>query len=98
MFSTLMFERHNTPIAIFGGKPGEQLQFKGMAGNQVLEWADLDTEIKTAGVKNVSGYLFPALNPGADSVVGPARTPGPVSFHNLALRVRLLMCLDGKAR
>lgn len=25
-----------------------------MAGNQVLEWADLDTEIKTAGVKNVS--------------------------------------------
>lgn len=54
MFSTLMFERHNTPIAIFGGKPGEQVQFKGMAGNQVLEWADLDTEIKTAGVKNVS--------------------------------------------
>jgi len=28
----------------------------GMAGNQVLEWADLDTEIKTAGLKNVS-YL-----------------------------------------
>lgn len=25
----------------------------GMAGNQVLEWADFDTEIKTAGVKNV---------------------------------------------
>lgn len=25
-----------------------------MAGNQVLEWADLDTEIKTAGLKNVS--------------------------------------------
>jgi len=24
-----------------------------MAGNQVLEWVDLDTEIKTAGVKNV---------------------------------------------
>lgn len=24
-----------------------------MAGNQVLEWADLDTEIKTAGVKSV---------------------------------------------
>ncbi|KAF8892937.1 hypothetical protein BD779DRAFT_1507835 [Infundibulicybe gibba] len=52
MFSTLMNERHNTKIAIFGGKPGEELQFKGMAGNQVLEWADLDTEIKTAGVKD----------------------------------------------
>jgi hypothetical protein len=27
--------------------------FAGMAGNQVLEWADLDTEIKTAGLKDV---------------------------------------------
>ena len=53
MFSTLMFERHQTKIAIFGGKPGEVLQYKGMAGNQVLEWVDLDDEIKTAGVKNV---------------------------------------------
>ncbi|KAF9011868.1 hypothetical protein BDQ17DRAFT_793629 [Cyathus striatus] len=52
MFSTLMNERHNTKIAIFGGKPSETMQFKGMAGNQVLEWTDLDTEIKTAGVKN----------------------------------------------
>ena len=25
-----------------------------MAGYQVLEWTDLDTEIKTAGVKSVS--------------------------------------------
>jgi hypothetical protein len=24
-----------------------------MAGNQVLEWSDLDTAIKTAGLKNV---------------------------------------------
>lgn len=24
-----------------------------MAGNQVLEWTDLDSEIKTAGLKNV---------------------------------------------
>ncbi|KAG6860617.1 hypothetical protein C0995_009371 [Termitomyces sp. Mi166 len=51
MFSTLMNERHGTKIAVFGGKPGEDVQFKGMAGNQVLEWVDLDTEIKTAGVK-----------------------------------------------
>ncbi|KAF9467146.1 hypothetical protein BDZ94DRAFT_1249683 [Collybia nuda] len=51
MFSTLMNEQHKTKIAVFGGKPGGTIQFKGMAGNQVLEWADLDTEIKTAGVK-----------------------------------------------
>ena len=31
----------------------------GMAGNQVLEWTDLDDEIKTAGVKDVSPYLSP---------------------------------------
>ena len=54
MFSTLMFERHNTKTAIFGGKPGEQLQYKGMAGNQVLEWLDIDSEVKTANLKNVS--------------------------------------------
>lgn len=29
MFSTLMNERHNTKIAIFGGKPGEVMEFKG---------------------------------------------------------------------
>ncbi|KAA1478510.1 hypothetical protein DENSPDRAFT_686430 [Dentipellis sp. KUC8613] len=52
MFSTLMHERHNTTIAVFGGKPGESVEFKGMAGNQVLEWTDLDTEIKTAGLKD----------------------------------------------
>lgn len=52
MFSTLMNERHSTKIAVFGGKPSEKMEFKGMAGNQVLEWADLDTEIKTAGMKS----------------------------------------------
>lgn len=30
-FSTLMYERHNTTIAVFGGKPGEVMQFKGMS-------------------------------------------------------------------
>ncbi|KAF8813458.1 hypothetical protein BYT27DRAFT_7180997 [Phlegmacium glaucopus] len=52
MFSTLMNELHRTKIAVFGGKPGEQMEFKGMAGNQVLEWADLDTEIKSVGLDN----------------------------------------------
>jgi hypothetical protein len=30
----------------------------GMAGNQVLEWSDLDSEIKTAGLKDVSGVFY----------------------------------------
>ncbi|KAI5117463.1 hypothetical protein M0805_004067 [Coniferiporia weirii] len=50
--STLMNERHNTTIAVFGGKPGENVEFKGMAGNQVLEWTDIDTEIKSANLKD----------------------------------------------
>lgn len=79
MFSTLMNELHNTKIAVFGGKPGEDVQFKGasnqflgdlcdpyaqnlmysgMAGNQVLEWTDIDTEIKSANLKDVSGMLL----------------------------------------
>ncbi|KAI1787288.1 hypothetical protein LXA43DRAFT_717667 [Ganoderma leucocontextum] len=52
MFSTLMNERHNTAIANFGGSPGSHFQYKGMAGNQVLEWFDLDSEIKTANLKD----------------------------------------------
>ncbi|KAK7050013.1 hypothetical protein VNI00_005444 [Paramarasmius palmivorus] len=71
MFSTLMNERLQTKIGIFGGRPGQEIEFKGMvvnallcitdltvslrlgmAGNQVLEWADLDSEIKTAGLKD----------------------------------------------
>lgn len=71
MFSTLMNERHNTTIAIFGGNPNQSIEFKGMhfipaallirsdnsligmAGNQVLEWVDIDSEIKTANLKDV---------------------------------------------
>ena len=84
-----MNERHNTKIAVFGGKPGENVEFKGlyafapsgqysitytenesssvrlsqgMAGNQVLEWTDLDTEIKSAKLKNVRlSYMFTSL-------------------------------------
>ncbi|KAL1747769.1 hypothetical protein HDZ31DRAFT_60946 [Schizophyllum fasciatum] len=51
MFSTLMFEHYNTKIAAFGGGTGH-LEYKGMAGNQVLEWADLASEIKTADLEN----------------------------------------------
>ncbi|KAJ7057006.1 hypothetical protein C8F01DRAFT_1153041 [Mycena amicta] len=58
MFSTLMFERHQTKVAIFGGKPNEDVQYKGMAGNQVLEWFDIDSEVKTANLKNVSLFIL----------------------------------------
>jgi len=30
-----------------------------MAGTQVLEWVDLDSEIKTAGLKDVGGVPSP---------------------------------------
>ncbi|KAJ6463910.1 hypothetical protein C8R45DRAFT_1024567 [Mycena sanguinolenta] len=52
MFSTLMNERENVKIAVWGGKPLENVEFKGMAGNQVLEWFDIDSEIKTANLKD----------------------------------------------
>ncbi|KAJ7291209.1 hypothetical protein C8J57DRAFT_1271818 [Mycena rebaudengoi] len=52
MFASLMFEEHNTKFAMFGGKPFEPLEIKGMAGNQVLEWFDLDSEVKTADLKD----------------------------------------------
>ena len=32
--------------------------FAGLAGNQVLEWHRLDSEIKTAGLKHVSGVSY----------------------------------------
>ena len=45
-----MREKHGVPVAMFGGVPGRPMEYKGMAGNQVLEWSDLDTELKTAGL------------------------------------------------
>lgn len=74
-----MRERHNTTIAVFGGRPGQGIEFKsnvhvtlsilidenttsGMAGNQVLEWTDLDSEIKTAGLKKVRVTLMTSVN------------------------------------
>ncbi|KAL1729351.1 hypothetical protein EV714DRAFT_285013 [Schizophyllum commune] len=51
MFSTLMYEHYDTKIASIGGGTGH-LEYKGMAGNQVLEWADLASEIKTADLED----------------------------------------------
>jgi hypothetical protein len=49
-FTTVMYEKHGTKMAVFGGKVNESIEYKGMAGNQVLEWADIDSEIKTANL------------------------------------------------
>ena len=57
MFSTLMYEHYNTKIASIGGGTGH-LEYKGMAGNQVLEWADLASEIKTADLENVREFDY----------------------------------------
>ncbi len=32
--------------------------YVGMAGGSVLEWSEIDTEIKTAGLKDVSTFVF----------------------------------------
>jgi len=52
LFTTVMFERHGTKMATFGGYLDRSMEFKGTAGNQVLDWSDLDSDIKTAGLKN----------------------------------------------
>jgi hypothetical protein len=51
-FSTVMHERHHVKMATFGGKPGEPMEYKGMAGLESLEFADLKSEIKTARLNN----------------------------------------------
>ncbi|KAF8607362.1 hypothetical protein BDV93DRAFT_553078 [Ceratobasidium sp. AG-I] len=54
LFTAEAYEKLGIKVATFGGNPGQAMNFNGMAGNQVLEWADLDSEIKTAGLKNDS--------------------------------------------
>jgi len=52
LFTTVFHELYKTRIIVFGGKPGQSIEYKGMAGNQVLEWADLNSEFLTSGVKS----------------------------------------------
>ncbi|KDN47593.1 hypothetical protein RSAG8_03383, partial [Rhizoctonia solani AG-8 WAC10335] len=51
-FSGIAYEKLGIKVITFGGNPGQPMNFNGLAGNQVLEWANLDSEIKTAGLKN----------------------------------------------
>ncbi|KAH9854597.1 hypothetical protein C2E23DRAFT_817149 [Lenzites betulinus] len=52
VFITLMRERHNTTIVVFGGNPDMHMEYKGMAGDQVADWFDLDSEVRTANLKD----------------------------------------------
>ncbi|KAG8685120.1 hypothetical protein FRC09_014948, partial [Ceratobasidium sp. 395] len=52
LFTGEAYEKLGIKLAAFGGNASQAMNFNGMAGNQVLEWADLDSEIKTAGLKN----------------------------------------------
>ncbi|CAE6411508.1 unnamed protein product [Rhizoctonia solani] len=54
LFTGVAYERLGIKVATFGGNPGAAMNFNGLAGNQVIEWAALDSEIKTAGLKNDS--------------------------------------------
>jgi hypothetical protein len=47
-----MHKRHHVKMATFGGKPREPMEYKGMAGLESLEFADLKSEIKTARLNN----------------------------------------------
>jgi len=47
-----MFEKLNTKVAVFAPRPDRHIEYKGMAGNQVLDWPLLDSEIKTAKLKD----------------------------------------------
>ncbi|KAH9048867.1 hypothetical protein EDB84DRAFT_1556539 [Lactarius hengduanensis] len=55
LFTTLMFERHRTKIAVFGGNPLQPVQYKGMLPSTTLQESRHSrslAQIKTAGLKN----------------------------------------------
>ena len=53
--------------------------FAGMAGNQVLEWTQIDSEIKTAGLKSVKKKcLLSHVFLGSSPRIGSPSTPRPV--------------------
>lgn len=55
-----MSERLNTKIIFMGANPTTTtLNYKGLAGNQVLEWPDLDSEQLTAGIAPGSALSIP---------------------------------------
>ncbi|KAF8750720.1 peptidase S41 family protein [Rhizoctonia solani] len=85
LFTGVAYERLGIKVATFGGNPGAAMNFNGMAGNQVLEWADLDSEIKTAGLKNDSlappDHQFELPRPSRDTTILRQMLTLPPAFH-----------------
>ncbi|KAF8752157.1 peptidase S41 family protein [Rhizoctonia solani] len=53
LFTGIAYEKLGIKVITFGGNvPRSTYEFQWSCGNQVLEWANLDSEIKTAGLKN----------------------------------------------
>jgi len=71
--------------------------FPGMAGNQVLEWSDLDSEIKTAGLKDVSGDAYFTDGLVDCSHIGSSCPPGLVSPVLVIEGARLIAIIDSLA-
>lgn len=70
--------RRPSAMASRGGGVLTEL-FAGMAGMQVLEWADLDSEIKTAGLKNVKEQcLLSHVSLSSSPKIGRSSTSRPV--------------------
>ncbi|KAH7099194.1 hypothetical protein BKA62DRAFT_807097 [Auriculariales sp. MPI-PUGE-AT-0066] len=47
LFTTLLSEKSGVKEYVFGVRPGLTVEYKGMAGNQVMDWPVLATEFKT---------------------------------------------------
>ena len=65
-----------------------------MAGNQVFEWSDLDSEIKTAGLKSVSGGAYFTDGLVDSSHIGSSCPSGLVSLVLIIEWARLIAIID----
>ncbi|KAF8598569.1 hypothetical protein BDV93DRAFT_498597 [Ceratobasidium sp. AG-I] len=52
LFSIIMHTKHNVRTVVVGGKPGTVQQYCGVVGGQSSNFAAMDSEVKTAGLKN----------------------------------------------
>jgi hypothetical protein len=68
--------------------------FPGMAGNQALDWSQLDSEIKTAGLKDVSGVVYFTDGLVDCSHIGPSCPSGLVSPVLVIEGARLIAIID----
>ncbi|CAE7223476.1 unnamed protein product [Rhizoctonia solani] len=52
LFTISMRTKYNVKTVVVGGKPGTTQQYCGVVGGQSLNFASIDSDIKTAGLKN----------------------------------------------